>query len=154
MYQVLIVDDEEIIKIGLRSIINWEQYGFNIVGTAENGQQALDTAKKIRPDVIITDLYMPIMDGFELIERLKKNGLECEIIVLSNYGDIENVKKAIKMGAEDYILKVSYDQKKFAVLLESLSEKLSRKKQVGKIKAQNEPKEEISLSQMKEYLLG
>lgn len=127
MYRVLLVDDEEIIKIGLRSMVNWEELGFEIVGTAENGIRALEMVKQLSPDVVITDLYMPVMDGFELISRLKQMGTDCEIIVLSNYGDVDNVKKAIKLGAEDYILKVSYDQKKFKALLDHLKEKLTQK---------------------------
>lgn len=133
MYRVLIADDEEIIKIGLRSMISWEKYGFEIVGTAENGEQALRLVQELNPDVVITDLYMPVMDGLELIKRMKQNGYACEIIVLSNYGDVDYVKKAMKMGAEDYLLKVSYDQKKFIELLHKLRKLLDDKKQDSKI---------------------
>ena len=72
MYNILIVDDEPIVKIALRSILPWEEYGFFICGTAGNGLEALSLIEKQHPDVIITDLKMPGMDGLELIRTLKE----------------------------------------------------------------------------------
>lgn len=71
MYQVLIVDDEPIVKIALRSILDWSTLGFHICATASNGQEALEMAEKYRPDLIICDLKMPVMDGIELIRTQK-----------------------------------------------------------------------------------
>ena len=117
MYRALIVDDEDIIKIGLKTIIDWEQLGFEIVGTAEDGLEAIKKVEELSPDLIITDIIMPRMDGIELMEELKKRGFAGKIIVLSNYGEVDYVKRAMKLGAEDYILKVSYSKEEFAVLL-------------------------------------
>ena len=107
MYRALIVDDEDIIKIGLKTIIDWEQLGFEIVGTAEDGLEAIKMVEELSPDLIITDIIMPRMDGIELMEELKKRGFAGKIIVLSNYGEVDYVKRAMKLGAEDYILKVA-----------------------------------------------
>ena len=104
MYRALIVDDEDIIKIGLKTIIDWEQLGFEIVGTAEDGLEAIKKVEELSPDLIITDIIMPRMDGIELMEELKKRGFAGKIIVLSNYGEVDYVKRAMKLGAEDYIL--------------------------------------------------
>lgn len=71
MYQVLIVDDEPIVKIALRSMLDWSTLGFHICATASNGQEALEMAEKYRPDLIICDLKMPVMDGIELTGRQK-----------------------------------------------------------------------------------
>ena len=71
MYSILIVDDEPIVKIALRSILPWEEHGFSICGTASNGLEALPLIEQHHPDVIITDLKMPWMDGLELIRTLK-----------------------------------------------------------------------------------
>lgn len=129
MYKVLLVDDEDIIKIGLKSIIHWEDYGFEIISTASNGKQALDLVQTYQPDVIITDIVMPVMNGLELIEALHKLHYEGLIIVLSNYGDVNHVKTAMKLGAEDFILKFSYTKDDFINLLTSL-EKLLKTKNV------------------------
>lgn len=72
MYSILIVDDEPIVKIALRSILPWEEHGFSICGTASNGLEALPLIEQHHPDVIITDLKMPGMDGLELIRTLKE----------------------------------------------------------------------------------
>lgn len=93
MYRALIVDDEDIIKIGLKTIIDWEQLGFEIVGTAEDGLEAIKKVEELSPDLIITDIIMPRMDGIELMEELKKRGFAGKIIVLSNYGEVDYVKQ-------------------------------------------------------------
>ena len=98
MYRALIVDDEDIIKIGLKTIIDWEQLGFEIVGTAEDGLEAIKKVEELSPDLIITDIIMPRMDGIELMEELKKRGFAGKIIVLSNYGEVDYVKRAMKLG--------------------------------------------------------
>ena len=89
MYSILIIDDEPIVKIALRSILPWEEHGFFICGTASNGLEALSLIEKHHPDVIITDLKMPEMNGLELIRTLKENSYPGEILVLSNYEDFD-----------------------------------------------------------------
>ena len=107
MYQVLIVDDEPIVKIALRSMLDWSTLGFHICATASNGQEALEMAEKYRPHLIICDLKMPVMDGIELIRTAKDRKMDCEFLVISNYEDFNYVRTALVLGASDYILKVS-----------------------------------------------
>lgn len=104
--KVLIVDDEAIVRIGLKSIINWAEEGFDCVLEAGNGVEALSLVQKEAPDLIITDIKMPEMNGLELIEALKENQNGASIIVLSSYDDFEFVRQAMKLGATDYILKL------------------------------------------------
>ena len=92
MYSILIIDDEPIVKIALRSILPWEEHGFFICGTASNGLEAVPLIEKHHPDIIITDLKMPEMDGLELIRFLKEKEYPGEILVLSNYEDFDSVK--------------------------------------------------------------
>lgn len=110
MYSILIVDDEPLVKITLKSLFHWEAHGFTICGTASDGKEALFLAEKLHPDIIITDLKMPGMDGLQLIEQLNLQHFPGCILVLSNYSDYEYVRQALKAGAADYILKISLNE--------------------------------------------
>ena len=83
--RILIADDDTMVRIGLKTVIDWEENGFLLVGEAQDGQQALELAQTLHPDIIITDIKMPGMDGIELIERLREKGIATEILVLSSY---------------------------------------------------------------------
>ena len=124
MYSILIIDDEPIVKIALRSILPWEEHGFSICGTASNGLEALPLIGQHHPDVIITDLKMPGMDGLELIRILKEQGYPGEILVLSNYEDFDSVRSALLLGAADYLLKIKIQPDTLLSCLNKTVEKL------------------------------
>lgn len=105
MYHILIVDDEDMIKRSLRKIIETDFTGLNIAGEAVNGSEALQLTEKIRPDLIITDIKMPIMDGLELVEKVKAAYSRIEIILVTGYDDFAYARKALQYGAIDYLLK-------------------------------------------------
>lgn len=107
--RVLIVDDEALVRVGLKSMINWESYGFELIGEASDGRIALEMAKNTPPDILITDLKMPVLDGLELIRRVKKDYPNCKVIVLSSYDDFSLVREAMKLGAADYLLKLEVE---------------------------------------------
>lgn len=107
MYNVLLVDDEPIVKIALRTMIHWDELGFPICGTASDGKEALNLMKKLKPDIIITDLKMPNMDGLQFMRELNAQNYKGKVIVASNFGDYELVREAMLLGAVDYILKIS-----------------------------------------------
>lgn len=105
MYKVMLVDDEIYMLNGLRHIINWEAYGFEIVGTASNGLKALELSKTLDIDIILTDVKMPKMNGLELIHVLKETKPHIKFIILSGYNDFDYVKEALQLGIENYLLK-------------------------------------------------
>ena len=127
MYSILIIDDEPIVKIALRSILPWEEHGFSICGTASNGLEAMPLIEKHQPDVIITDLKMPEMDGLELIRTLKEKNYPGEILVLSNYEDFDSVRSALLLGAADYLLKIKISPDTLLACLNKTTEKLHEK---------------------------
>lgn len=116
MYSVLIVDDEEIIRQGISQVIPWEAEGFRLVGVAENGQEALEKIELFHPDIVLTDIKMPVMDGIELIRQVRERGFSVEFIILSGYGEFELAQAALEYGARHYLLKPSSE----ATIVEAL----------------------------------
>ncbi|NLX77339.1 MAG: response regulator [Clostridiaceae bacterium] len=106
MVGMVIADDELIIRQGLMSI-NWSEYGVKVLGIASNGNEALSMIISKQPQVLITDIRMPGMDGLKLIEAAKEQVPEIQSILLTGYEDFSYAKTAISLGAVDYILKPS-----------------------------------------------
>lgn len=105
MYKLIIVDDEKWVRMGLKNTIDWEKYEIEIVGEAEDGNQALEIIKKEKPDIIITDIYMDEMDGLELLNRCDDIIPYSQVIILSGYEEFELAQTAIRNKAFDYLLK-------------------------------------------------
>ncbi|SCJ38794.1 Chemotaxis protein CheY [uncultured Clostridium sp.] len=103
--RVLIVEDEFIMRQGIKHMINWESEGFTIVGEATNGKEALDLIEEVRPNIIISDIVMPILDGVDFSKLVQKKYPEVQIVILSSYDKFEYVKDTLLSGAVDYILK-------------------------------------------------
>lgn len=120
MRRVLIVDDEYLVRVGIRSFLDWEEHGYTIVGEAANGQKALEKIEECKPDVVLTDLKMDIMDGFELIQICRQRWPDILFVVLSSYDDGPNVKRAMKLGASDYIFKLTSKPEELLKILDEL----------------------------------
>lgn len=105
MYKLLIVDDEEIEREGMARLIDWEKYGVSLVGTAWNGIEGLEKIRTLSPDIVLTDIKMPGMDGIELIQKTRKEMPWVEFVVLSGYGEFEYTSKAMEQGIRYYLMK-------------------------------------------------
>ena len=105
MYRVIIVDDEPIIRKGLRETIEWDSLGLEVAGEAANGVEALRLVRSIRPEILITDIRMPEMDGLALIQEVRQLDFDVKITILSGYSDYDYLKAAIKLGVDNYLLK-------------------------------------------------
>lgn len=119
MKKIMIVDDEVLMRVGIKAITDWESYGCQIVAEAADGQEALDLMEKYHPDIVLTDLVMAPKDGFWLIEQGRKLYPKTVFIVLSSYNDMDNVKRALKLGAVDYLFKLKITEES---LIEMLNE--------------------------------
>lgn len=105
MIKVFLVEDEIIMREGIRNNINWEQEGFEFVGEASDGELAYPLILKLRPDILITDIKMPFMDGLELSRLIKQEMPEIKIIILSGYNEFEYAQESINIGITEYLLK-------------------------------------------------
>lgn len=105
MYKILIVDDEAIVREGIKNRIDWKEHGFECVGDSDNGRDALEAVKHLRPDVVLTDISMPFMDGLELSRHIVEQFPSTKIIILTGFDDFEYAQKAVKLQVTDFILK-------------------------------------------------
>lgn len=105
LYRVLLVDDEEDIRVGISRKMDWNSLGFTLVGEAENGEEALELSEQLQPDVVLTDIKMPFMDGLELCRHLKQSLPAAKLVVFSGFDDFEYARQAIGMDVFEYILK-------------------------------------------------
>lgn len=122
--RTLIVDDECLIRQGIKHYIDWEKEGFSIVGEAANGQEALEFIKITNPHVIITDILMPIMDGVELTRIVKEKYPTIEIIILSSFAEFDYVRSTFQNGVIDYILKPKLDSQSLLKALNTAASKI------------------------------
>lgn len=150
MLKVFLVEDESIVREGLKNNIPWREYGYQFMGEASDGEVALPMIRKIRPDVLITDIKMPFMDGLALSQIVTQEIPDIKIIIISGYDEFEYAQRAIRVGVEQYLLKPITRGGLRKVLLE-LREKIeSEREQKNHLEAfQNEMKEYEDYSRRK-----
>ena len=105
MVSMIIVDDEHIILESLMTLIDWKSIGVDVIGSADNGEAAVDMVIKLKPDIILSDISMPYATGLEMLETIRRNNIKSEVIFITAYGKFEYAREAIRHGAFDYILK-------------------------------------------------
>ena len=128
MFKVFLVEDEIVVREGIRKNIHWEQYGFLYAGDAPDGELALPLIRQIQPDLLITDIKMPFMDGLALIELVRKELPRTKIVIISGYDDFSYAQQAIRMGVEQYLLKPIVKEKMVEILI-ALQKKMETEQQ-------------------------
>ncbi|MCM3784608.1 response regulator transcription factor [Neobacillus mesonae] len=147
--KVLIVDDEMLVRQGIKHLMDWEQAGFRIVGEASNGLEALDLVDELQPHIILTDIVMPIMDGEKFVKIVKERYPGVEVIVLSSFSEFEYVRSTFQSGVADYILKPKLEADYLLTVLNKTADKISDLLTEGS----EEPAEEKWLEQAAEKLI-
>lgn len=132
MKNLLVVEDETLIRLGMKVMLDWTEVGVQIIGDAENGKEALQFIESQRVDIVITDIRMPVMDGLELIRICKEQHPHIRFIILSSYDDFQYAREAIQLGVSDYILKPTMNVEEI-------------KSSIGKI-LQTFPQDELSVA--------
>lgn len=118
MWKILIIDDDFQVLEGMKKSIPWETIDAELAGEASDGVEGLDMVRQTEPDIVITDIYMPVMNGLEMIEKLREADFRGEIIILSGYADFQYARQAMRLGVTDYLSK--------PVTIEELGEVLSK----------------------------
>lgn len=126
MYRVILIDDEPLILAGIASLICWEEHDCCIVGKATNGHDAIDLIMETQPDIIITDIRMPVMNGLELIEACREKHCEFAFLFLTNLEDFQLAKQAVHLGAVDYLVKLDLHPQTLIQALDRAKEHCSR----------------------------
>lgn len=148
MVNVLIVEDEALIRQGMVNCVEWRTYGISIVGAAKNGKQALEILDTVKPEIIITDICMPCMDGLELIQTVKAMNYPADFVIISGYDNFSYAQEAMSYGVQNYILKPVSENDLLKVVIP-----LARKKEQEKKNNNEEKIKEKVFETNKQYLL-
>ncbi|MFP4977209.1 response regulator [Paenibacillus sp. CN-4] len=105
MWKVVIIDDDFQVVRGLRKAIPWDQLDAEFAGEAIDGEEGLRLIEQVNPDIVLTDIYMPVMNGIQMIEQLKNKGFAGRFVILSGYSDFEYARTALRLGVDDYLTK-------------------------------------------------
>ena len=124
-FTIILADDEQQILYGMKNGIDWESLGFSVVGTAQNGKEALELIEEHHPDLLISDIKMPFMDGLELSKTIHENYINTKIILFSGWDDFEYARTAISYGVSQYIMK-PIDYNEMQKLLTTMHEELEK----------------------------
>lgn len=128
MIRVLVVDDEKMVRIGLVNFMPWKEFGMEVVGEANNGENALKFIENNKVDLLLTDLSMPVMSGIELMKEVSKHHPHIQTVVLTLHTDFEYVQEALRLGAIDYIAKTQLEKEQFEDVLGRIASLLDKKK--------------------------
>lgn len=109
MLKVVVIEDEELVRRGIVMAVDWASVDCEVVGEASNGETGLELIARERPDIVVTDIRMPRMDGLEMLRRLREEGCGASVILLTAYSDFSYAQSALKLGAVDYLLKPFHD---------------------------------------------
>ena len=126
MYTVLIAEDELLVRIGIASSVPWAEMNLRLIGEAEDGESAWNLYEKFRPDIVITDIRMPGMDGMELLRRIRGEDRECAVIIITNVEHDETLREAQMLGITDVLLKASMKQEYIRLALEKACQSLPK----------------------------
>ncbi len=132
MFSILLIDDEVMIRTGIRTSIDWESYGMLIIGEASNGEEGLEKALELKPDIILVDVRMPVMDGLEFSRVIRQKTPEVRIIIVSGYDDFRYAKEALNLGVNGYLLKPVGAEELINILLKQCEEIMEERDELNK----------------------
>ncbi len=132
VYSILIVEDEYLVRQGLAKLVNFTAYDMEIMGQAENGRQAWELIQKQVPDVILTDINMPQMNGIQLASLVREKYPQTHLVFLTGYDDFDYALSAVKLGVDDYLLK-PFSRQDIEEMLGKIKDKLDKEGQQSQV---------------------
>lgn len=132
MYSIMIVEDEYLVRQGIASLVDYEQFGMQVIAQAENGREAWQKFQENPADILLTDINMPQMNGLELAKLVRDQAPKCHIVFLTGYDDFDYARTAIKLGADDYLLK-PFSKDDVEEMLAKLQSKLDKERKKAQI---------------------
>lgn len=150
MIRVLIVEDEEIIRKGLINTIDWLERGYSIVGEGINGVDGFEKIKELRPELVITDIKMPNLNGLDMIKKCQSENIYFESILLTSYGEFQYAKEGINIGVVEYLLK-PLDEELLYKALEKVRKKIENRKNLEVLEKVGKTKEKIEIFNINIY---
>ncbi|GAA3404230.1 response regulator [Paenibacillus hodogayensis] len=135
MWKLIIAEDEPMVRRTIRQKIDWPGLGFEIVGEAENGEDALRLIREHSPDLVIADIVMPLVDGIELLKRTREEGQECRFLMLTCMSEFEYARQALEYGASAYVLKLSMDVETLQTALLKIRRELESRSEIRELQA-------------------
>lgn len=150
--KVLIVEDEVLVREGLKSIIGWEKLEMEVIGDVANGKQALEIYEREKPDIILTDIRMPVMDGMELIAQIRKKDERTRIVILTCYEEFGYLQEALRMGVSDYILKLKMKPAEIEAAMIKVKQKLDEEERTGNREKNTEDFRLQKEEELKQYI--
>lgn len=132
MYSIMIVEDEHLVRQGIASLVDYEQFGMQVIAQAENGREAWQKFQENPADILLTDINMPQMNGLELAKLVRDQAPKCHIVFLTGYDDFDYARTAIKLGADDYLLK-PFSKDDVEEMLAKLQTKLDKERKKAQI---------------------
>jgi len=128
MLRILLVDDEPLVLIGLQGMLEWEKLGYTVCGTARNGKQALETIEREKPDIVVADVKMPLMDGLTLARTCRERGPLPAFIMLTSFEEFDYIKQAMGAGVVDYLVKLDLTPESLKSALARAAEKVKKER--------------------------
>lgn len=148
MYKMIVVDDEYLVRLGITETVDWKEQGVEVVATAVNGKDGLEKIRALNPDVVISDVKMPVMSGVEMVKTLHEENFDGMTIMLSGYNDFEYAKSALEAGVFRYLLK-PIDNEELIATVKTACEKLEKRRKQERLLADVD----ISLPVIKQKLV-
>lgn len=158
MYTVYLADDEQLIREGLADTIPWQSLGLRLTETAADGKQALRGIRRVKPDIVLTDIRMPYLNGLELIAKIREAYAECRIVIITGHGEFSYAQKAIQLGVSDFALKpidIPALCRTLTKIVKELDNVNSRKNEVEELRVRLQRADEYQLRQhLLRYVTG
>ncbi|MCR5656894.1 MAG: response regulator [Butyrivibrio sp.] len=142
MYRVLIVEDEDIIRKGIAYTMDWMGMGCTIAGEAANGKEGLEKIEELKPDIVLADIMMPVIDGIEMIRKAKEN-YSFKSIILTSYADFDYAKQAIDLDVSAYLMK-PVDERELKKNVEKIIAEIEKDQEYQKFAEKKKSTEEIT----------